>query len=392
MMYQALLLIIIVFGASLAQGGVISSFFSSSLDSIKDLPSIIPYVLRNEYEIRYSFVKDLAYAAGLYAETSINGMGDVKDTVNDSSGVLISNINLLGQIAGNFAFANFSARPAESQNATKDREFAVSVPVAQTEGDVELSDYKSPPLPARRCNQDISAKAFLLRNMGDGTILLSKNSDNRWPIASITKLMTSLVAAETMPMDQRVQITEKAERTEGSIGNLKQGEIFSLRDILHAMLIPSSNRAAQAVSEVKNEGDFLEAMRAKAFELGMKDTAFAEPTGLSYLNQSTANDLYKLISFIYENNPDLLEISRKKSASLMELTGGKIRIFESTDKFAGAADFIGGKTGFTDEAQKNLVGVFRVSDDILASVILGSDDSFKATSELIDCAKINGEE
>ncbi|MBI4159847.1 D-alanyl-D-alanine carboxypeptidase [Candidatus Wolfebacteria bacterium] len=267
-----------------------------------------------------------------------------------------------------------------------------------------IESESKPTLPsAASCSEDlpytVSAKSFLVRNIDRGIILASRNTNDRWPIASLTKVMSSVIAAETMSPDARVTITEKAGKIEGSAGDLEQGDVFSLRDMIQAMIVASSNRAAQAVAEAESENDFVDRMQIKAHELGMEDTAFVEPTGLSFLNQSTARDLSAL--FIYTNrvHPDLLPLSRQKEISIRELTTNIIRILPSVNRFAGKPNFIGGKTGYTDLARRNFVGFFEVhprtltgvgvNGETLLSIVLGSPDAFAATNQLIDCLGSN---
>lgn len=212
------------------------------------------------------------------------------------------------------------------------------------------------------------------------------NIKKRWPIASLTKIMTSIIVLEKMDLEQGIVMSETAVNTEGMIGNFKQGEIFKLEDLLKAMLISSSNDAAVAVVEIFNAegGNFINEMQKKAAELGMFSTTYFEPTGLSYINQSTAEDLIKLVSYVYSNHPEILEISRQKETIITELRSNKSRKIFNVNNFAGEEDFIGGKTGFIDEAGRNLIAFFKINDRMILSIVLGSDDAFKDTDTIKD--------
>ncbi len=233
----------------------------------------------------------------------------------------------------------------------------------------------------------IVAQSFLLYDFDRNLAVVSRNPDERWPMASLTKLMTSLVALESIELNRRITVSDSAASLEGNSGRIERENIFSLYDLVHAMLIPSSNRAAKAVAEARSEKNLIDAMQAKSRELGMRSTTYVEPTGLSFLNQSTANDLYKLASYIIRHRPEILTISRKPTADITELRSGEKRTIQTVNAFAGSPNLLGGKTGFTDEARRNLIGIFRFRNDIMVSIVLGSDDAFAATQKLLSCAQ-----
>ena len=150
------------------------------------------------------------------------------------------------------------------------------------------------------------------------------------------------------------------------------------------MLIVSSNDAAVAVAENFGEREFINEMQKKASELKMFQTTYLEPTGLSFINQSTADDLAKLATYIYFNHPEILEISRQKETELLELKSNTARKLLSIDKFAGEPDFIGGKTGYIEEADRNLIALFEINGKTILTITLGADDSFEETARLKD--------
>jgi len=206
--------------------------------------------------------------------------------------------------------------------------------------------------------------------------------------------MTAIVSIEKMDLDKEIIMTKKAVDTEGTAGEFEIGEVFKLRDLIKAMLISSSNDAAVAITEsfgeprnstelsLRGERDFINEMQKKAAELKMFSTTYLEPSGLSFINQSTVADLAKLMSYIYFEHPEILEISRQKEAEILELKSNKPRRLLTINKFAGEPDFIGGKTGYIDEAGRNLVGIFDIDGKTVLTIILGADDSFKETEKL----------
>jgi len=241
---------------------------------------------------------------------------------------------------------------------------------------------------------------YLMDNPSDSDeTIFEFNADKRWPIASITKLMTAVVAIEKMDLDQKITLTEKAVNTEGVAGEFQVDEVFKLQDLIKAMLMASSNDAAMAIAEsfseprnstelsLPGERDFINEMQKKAAELKMFSTTYLEPTGLSFINQSTANDLAKLMTYIYFKHPEILEISRQKEVEILELKSGRKRKILTVNRFAGEPDFIGGKTGYIDEAGRNLISIFEINGRKVLSVVLGADDSFQETEKLKNLVK-----
>ncbi len=230
---------------------------------------------------------------------------------------------------------------------------------------------------------DFTNKAMLAKYIDNG-IIFESNSENRWPIASITKLMTAVIALEKTDTEKEIKMSESAITTEGLAGGFKAGESFKEIDLIKAMLVASSNDAAVAITENFEGGKaaFVDQMQKKAAELKMFQTTYLEPTGLSFINQSTAKDLSTLMSYIYFKHPDILEISRQKEIQIIEREEGKLKKILNVDQFAGESDFIGGKTGFIDESGKNLIAVFDISGKTVVTVVLGADNSFKETAAL----------
>ena len=130
-------------------------------------------------------------------------------------------------------------------------------------------------------------------------VLLSKNDSAVLPIASITKLMTALLINDAhLPMDEMISITQDDVDTEkGSSSRLQVGASLARGELLHLALMASENRAAHALGRTYPGGlhHFVELMNQKAKDIGMTDTRFVEPTGLSSKNQSSAKDLVTLV-------------------------------------------------------------------------------------------------
>jgi len=230
---------------------------------------------------------------------------------------------------------------------------------------------------------DIKANAAGAFGEG-GKVAFGWETEKRWPIASLTKLMTALVAFENISPKEVITITEEAIEIEGVSGNFAAGEKFKLNDLVKAMMLVSSNDAAGAISFHFGEDNFLASMNKKALELGMTNTNFVDPTGLSFKNQSTVNDLIRLTDYIRETQPEILAVTRKPKDVITEVRTGKKRTIVNINTFAGRSDFLGGKTGSTPEAGGNLISVFKVAGEPKTIIVLGADDKFAETEKIKD--------
>jgi serine-type D-Ala-D-Ala carboxypeptidase (penicillin-binding protein 5/6) len=235
----------------------------------------------------------------------------------------------------------------------------------------------------------ISAVSFLMPKNGQSKIIFQKNIYEKRPIASLTKLMTALVAEELYRPEQIMVISEGAINQEEKTGDLKVGDKLSLKELLHSLLIESSNDVAFAIAEGKLEGaenfvgekGFVELMNLEAQNLKMENTNFVNPTGLDgnfeeKENYSTVQDLLKLTQYIIEKHPDILEITQKKSYEVLTPDGNLHHFIpENTNKLLGQNGLviIGGKTGFTEEAGGCMILVLKEKEgDYLINVILGA--------------------
>lgn len=248
-----------------------------------------------------------------------------------------------------------------------------------------------PSIPSKKSNTKppwIEAAAALAVDLDSGFEFFGFNTDKRWPIASLTKLMAALITEEKIGNKKIVAISEKAVATEGAAGGLEAGDRYLAADFIKAMMMVSSNDAAAALAEFYGDEFFLKEMNVKAEALGMSQTKFFNPAGLSVLNQSTGNDLRKLAGFILANHPEIFTLSREPKSSIYEINSKKKIDLANINKFSGQPDFIGGKTGFLEEAQQNLLSVFRFNNRQVLIIVLGSKkDRFKETMKIFNWIK-----
>lgn len=222
-----------------------------------------------------------------------------------------------------------------------------------------------------------------------GEKLYGFRTDKRWPIASITKLMTALTADRLYLSEkpyELIPITGEMVATEGGSGNLKAGEIIRADDLVKAMMLVSSNDAAAALAMHYGEDAFVAEMNRITAELGMTDTSFVDPTGLSVQNLSTVEDLRRLAKYIWEKQPYIFEITQNESGVIYDVAGGTSWRLENINRFSGQSDFLGGKTGTIPEAEGNLVSIFRLSgrEEPVIIIVLGTKDRFTETENILN--------
>jgi len=228
----------------------------------------------------------------------------------------------------------------------------------------------------------IADRATLIADLETGGVLYGSNADNRWPLASLSKLMTATIVLDKMDLNQKVTVTPAAVDADPGQTTLQAGDIYTVSDLLYVMLLPSSNVAAEALANAYGRDQFLAEMNARAAAWGMADTHYDDPSGLSVGNQSTADDLLRLAQKIYADYPQILAITRTPQVTIKELGSGRQAAVKSINAFAGRADFIGGKTGYTDEAAGNLLSIFKYENRPVLFVVLGTADDTRFANTL----------
>ncbi|MET0381902.1 MAG: D-alanyl-D-alanine endopeptidase [Burkholderiaceae bacterium] len=219
-------------------------------------------------------------------------------------------------------------------------------------------------------------------------VLYSKNSDAVLPIASLTKLMTAMVVSEArQPLDEMLSITgDDIDTEKNTRSRLTPGTQLSRGVMLHLALMSSENRAANALGRNYPGGlpAFVLAMNAKAKELGMLDTRYVEPTGLSSMNRSSARDLAMLVNAAHQV-PLLREYSTTSSLDV-ELGRRQVQ-FHTTDRLVSNPSWDIGlqKTGFINEAGQCLVMQAQMAGRKLIMVLLDSAGKY---SRIADAERI----
>ena len=235
---------------------------------------------------------------------------------------------------------------------------------------------------------DLKSSVAYVIDQDTNEVLLSKNDQAVLPIASITKLMTGVVISEAkLSMDESITITQDDVDTEkGSSSRLKVGTTLTRGELLHLALMASENRAAHALGRTYPGGlhACVELMNAKASSLGMRDTRYIEPTGLSSKNQSSAKDLATLVSFAYQDSM-LRELST--SPSYQVEVGNHTLNYKTTNRLIKNPNWDIGlqKTGYISEAGQCLVMQAKIAGRKLIMVFL---DSAGKLSRIADAERV----
>ncbi len=236
---------------------------------------------------------------------------------------------------------------------------------------------------------DVRAAAAIVMNPETGQILYETNAQDKRSIASITKVMTSLVFLEDDPDLSQEVIVERPDIYAASTTHLRANERLRLEDVLHLAIIASDNAAARILSRVSHGGtaSFVQRMNEKAVELGLQNTSFADPSGLDPNNVSSAYDLSRLIAYA-AGDERISAIMRKSEYRLT--TSRKTITIHSTNRLLvnGDTDVRGGKTGFTTKAGYCLATLLRLPQgEQVAVVVLGARSNalrFSETKHLFD--------
>jgi len=235
---------------------------------------------------------------------------------------------------------------------------------------------------------DLRSSVALVIDQDTHEVLLRKNDHAVLPIASLTKLMTGLLVAESqLPLSEMITITQADVDTEkGSTSRLAVGTTLSRGELLHLALMSSENRAAHALGRTFPGGmdAFVERMNARALQLGMVDTRYVEPTGLSSKNQSSANDLAQLVAAAYKE-PMLRELSTSHGREVA--VGRRTLQYNNTNRLVKNPQWDIGlqKTGYISEAGQCLVMQAQISGRKLIMVFL---DSAGKLSRIADAERV----
>lgn len=251
----------------------------------------------------------------------------------------------------------------------------------------------TPPVSALPRELSLSAKSALLMDSDDGAVLFEKNSRERMGMASTTKIMTALLSAERLQCDRMITVPREAVGIEGSSVYLTAGERLTAEQLLCALLLSSANDAATALAIAVSGSveKFVRDMNDRAARLGLRDTHFVNPHGLSHEDHyTTAYDL-ALLSAEAMKNETVRRIAAMSSARIPQGVtaecpeGASVRYLYNHNKmlrlYEGA---VGLKTGYTMATGRCLVTAAVRDGLTLISVTLNAPDDWRDHSTMLD--------
>lgn len=229
----------------------------------------------------------------------------------------------------------------------------------------------------------LSSQSYLLADMGTGMFLTKKGITEKFPIASITKIVTSVVLLEEMNEQKMTKVSSSAYGVPSNgAGDLYPGDEIKVGDLIYPLILESSNVAAEVIAEEWGRADFIEKMNKKAEEIGLENTHFDDPSGLSSENVSTARDLFKLSRYIYEKHPYIYNVS-----CIDHYDNGKY-FWENINKLIADKEFEGGKTGYIPEAGRTNLAIFKTKipgwgERKISTVLLNSSNRRADMSKML---------
>ncbi len=209
----------------------------------------------------------------------------------------------------------------------------------------------------------ILAESYIVGDLATGEIIMAKNAEKKYPIASVTKLMTAYVASELYEEGEITKVSKKALATYGQNGNFRTGEKIKVSELLYPLLLESSNDAAEILAEHWGRETFMSKMNQEAARIKMINTFYDDPSGLSEKNTSTVSDLFKLSGYLKQNSPELFQTTTKRTYK------NKVHAWFSNNQFLAVPGYTGGKSGFTDPAKQTVISTFELP--------LGKDKNIK---------------
>tara|TARA_Y100000310_G_scaffold342130_1_gene443911 strand:+ start:750 stop:2189 length:1440 start_codon:yes stop_codon:yes gene_type:complete len=245
----------------------------------------------------------------------------------------------------------------------------------------------------------ISAKAFLVIDLASGETLLQKRAEEKLSIASLTKLMTGVVAHEVIYLGRSIKVAPQMLASISQVFSPVTGERYMGIDLLYPLLMQSSNHSAKVLASFIGEETFVQNMNAKAASLEMTDTQFADTSGISAGNISTAYDLTKLLQYIYYKRPFLFDITKGvafENVGLLKI-GETIPVdkLRNFNEFVNEPDLIGVKNGETTAARQTLATAWEMNTAQgkvpMGIIVLGSEDRKSDTGVLLQWVKDNFE-
>lgn len=235
---------------------------------------------------------------------------------------------------------------------------------------------------------ELDTPHYLIADIESNTVLASSDLDSEAPIASLTKLMTALVASEYINLDARVSVAQPT-FVQSLIPRLNGLGTVSMYSLLQLLLVESSNEAADVIADQVGRANFVQYMNEKAKSIGLTHTSFADPSGISAGNTSTVRDLLGLITYIYNTRQFIVDLTANQDLPTAYVSG-EFGTLSNFNEVRGLDNFIGGKIGETTAAGQTSVTLHTIkvkgTKRVIAIVLLGSDSRNADVTELLGYA------
>lgn len=245
-----------------------------------------------------------------------------------------------------------------------------------------------PDTPSQSINEKIKAESALVFDITTQKTLYDKNATKRLPMASLTKIMTAILALENYNKEQSFTVPRDALVGEDSMG-LSDGETVTLEDLLYGLMLVSGNDAAEVIAAYYPGGreEFIDAMNAKAKALGLLDTHFTNPSGLQGdgVQYTTAYDLMIMTNYALDTYPFFRQVAKTVEHEIPYSQNHKYFYLENeTNLLTSYPGVLGVKTGYTPEAGLCLVTYLEYGGHRLIGVLLGSNNRRQEMKDLLD--------
>ena len=251
---------------------------------------------------------------------------------------------------------------------------------------VKAAFISEPPMPVSQniTAPDLTATSVYVYDLGTGVVLYEKDPHHRLKMASLTKIMTSLVALDYYDTDS-VLLVKNGQSANGSTAKLKKGDKLIASDLLYALLVPSGNDAAITLAENYPGGyqAFIDRMNSKAVEMGLRNTHFVNVSGVESQNHYTSAYDISMIAKAALSRPQFSQIVSTQKVTIKSLKGNLYPL-ETTNILLGEQGIYGVKTGWTPEAGECLVILAEKDGHQVIISLLNSQDRFGEAQSLFD--------
>lgn len=255
----------------------------------------------------------------------------------------------------------------------------------------DASDFWQPNLHDFKSTQkkpDLTSRAAISYDTSTDTLLYAKSINEKLPIASLTKIVTAIIALENMNLADKITVSKSAATVGEDSMRLSEGEKLTLEDLLHGLILNSGNDAAESIAQGSKfkRDDFLHLMNKKAEDLGLSNTRFSNPSGLQGdgIQYSTAKELLVLARYALQNEK-FAKIAATYEYEIPQTSEHKaFTLYNETNLLTTYPGVKGVKTGFTDEAGMCLVTYLDYQGHKIIAVLLNSGNRRQEMMELLD--------